>query len=67
MFWTSTLGLNSCDSGWMQLFFPKERSCIGAFWSEKLSTKNPDLNLFNPLESWIKRFEVFVSNRERLV
>ena len=30
----------------------------------KLSTKNPDLNLFNPLESETKRFAVFVSRRD---
>ena len=27
----------------------------------------PDLNLFNPFESGIKRFAVFVSKRERVV
>ena len=34
---------------------------------EKSSTKNPDLNLFNPFTSLIKRFEVSVSNKEREV
>ena len=33
----------------------------------KLSTKNPDLNLFNPEESATNKFAVFVSNKDNEV
>ena len=33
----------------------------------KLSTKNPDLNLFNPFESETKSDVVFVSSKESVV
>ena len=33
---------------------------------EKLSTKNPDLNRFNPWESGIKRLAVLVSNKDNI-
>ena len=55
-------GLNS-DFSKSRLFFTSVTlNCVVA--DVKLSTKNPDLNLFNPFASGINKFSVFVSRRE---